>query len=363
MSSLILLKPYLDQPNFRHALRDIAWPYRASLGLSLDIDELGLVCPDVVEAATWLENNYEGMGPFFLAEASPIEFKRAGQDLPYRTRVGFGYYQDVLIELAEPGAGDTVFSTHLDPGGAITIHHVGYFARGKKLRIGDTSYVDVMAEAGHKAPSWHAKVFGGVTAHITIYDTYAQAENVAIEFLDYRVAGIAVDYPRRAGEFFARWQKKHGPRIWEIPGGSDEPFRWQWSFHAARVFPRSAEELWPWVTDPALMSQWMGGVVTGPPVEVGAERRIEMELDDEEAIVITHFRSVQAPIAWVAESTERNDLFRKSHMGMTLTGDGDGTRIVWHVNFIAEASFQALELAEDGDEWMEKSLARLSRLV
>jgi hypothetical protein len=279
----------------------LAAPYRKTLGLAPDLNELGLVCPDIVEAATSLEKNYKGMGPFFLSEASPVEFKENGHDVPYRTRVGFGYYQDVLLELAEPGAGDDIFATHLDPGGEITVHHMGYFARGPKLRIGSTSFADVMAAHGHPKPKWNAKVFAGVTAIITVFDTYADADGLGIEFLDYRILGIPVDYPRSAGDFLAKLQIKFGPRVLTLPGPAGSPFKAQWSFHSARTFPKTPAELWPWVTDPALMSKWMGGTVTGPAA-VGGQRSIEMTLEHHHTVVTDVYRTVTPPTMWEAET-------------------------------------------------------------
>jgi uncharacterized protein YndB with AHSA1/START domain len=363
MPSLILLKDFLKKPDFRSALREIAAPFRTSLGLSLNVDELGLVCPDIVEAATWLENEFEGMGPFMLSEASPMEFKRDGVVIPYRTRVGFGYYQDVLLEHAEPGAGDTVFSTHLDPHGETTIHHTGYFARGPELSIGPFSYAKILAESGYAAPAWNAKVFAGITAIITIYDTYQAMDGVALEFLDYRLGGLPVDYPRRFSDLTASFQIKHGPRVLKLPGPSNNVFKPQWSFHAVKIFPQPPEFLWPWVTDPDLMSQWMGGVVTGPTAAPGAQRRLELALGGEQAVVVDEYRAVQAPLLWQAESMKENGLFSQSQSGMTLTEEGSGTRLVWEVNFLPEATFRGLELAELGDKWMEESLERLSRFM
>jgi uncharacterized protein YndB with AHSA1/START domain len=363
MPSLLLLKDFLEKSDFRKALREIAAPFRSSLGLSLDVDELGLVCPDVVEAATWLESEFEGMGPFMLSEASPLEFKRDGVVIPYRTRVGFGYYQDVLLELAEPGAGDTVFSTHLDPGGETTIHHTGYFARGPELSIGPFSYAKILADSGFAAPTWNAKVFGGVTAVITIYDTYKAMDGVALEFLDYRLAGVAVDYPRRFADLVANFQIKHGPRVLELPGASGNVFKPQWSFHAVKLLSRPPDYVWPWVSDPDLMTQWMGGVVTGPIAEPGAERRLELELGGEQAVVVDKYREVKPPMIWEAESTKENDLFSQSQSVMTLTREAEGTRVVWEVNFVPEATFRGLELAELGDRWMEESLEKLSAIV
>jgi hypothetical protein len=66
---------------------------------------------------------------------------------------------------------------------------------------------------------------------------------------------------------------------------------------------------------------------------------------------------------WEAESLKENDLFSQSQSVMTLTEEGAGTRLVWEVNFVPEATFRGLELAELGDRWMEESLEKLADSV
>ncbi len=364
MPELILLKPYLDAPDFRVALRAIAKDFRASLGLPGDIDELGVVCPDVEVAAAWLQDNY-GAGPFMLAEGAPAKFTQGGDSQLYRTRVGFGYYEDILIELAEPGIGSDIFDTHLDPGGQITIHHLGYFARGKRHKIDGTNYAKAMKKAGFDAPQWTASVFAGITGNVALYKTYAVAENASIEFLDFRLAGLPIPYPRIANELIAKFQVKHGPRLIKIPGPSDEPLKLQWGFHASRVVPgKTPDEVWPWVSDPEKLGEWWGAKVTGGPAAVGTKWQIKVDMngDGESVSMVEELTAVRPPYEWQSKS-KNSDLFSQSETVLTVTDDPQGTRVVWQVSFVPEQSFHGLELADDGDDWMEDSLDRLETMA
>ena len=161
----ILVDAIGDQPEAtsrpHRRRRRIAKGFRDKHGFPVDCDEVGVVCPDVIEAAKYLEDKDPGMGSFVLAEGGPKVFKQDGEERNFRTRVGFGYYQDVLMELAEPGTGSKIFARHLDEAnGKITMHHMGFFARGddlvRKVDGKKRKFRRVLEAAGYDAPKWEA---------------------------------------------------------------------------------------------------------------------------------------------------------------------------------------------------------------
>lgn len=361
--SRIELKPFLDAPDFRLALRSIARDFREELGLPVDVDEIGVVCPDIEATAAWLEETY-GAGPFLLAESAPWRFTDRGTDTRYQTRAGFGYFEDVLIEIAEAGTGSDIFGTHLDPAGAAIIHHLGYFARGKRHTIDGTHFAERMAAQGYAAPTWTAQVFAGVTGNVALYDTRDKLDDCVLEFLDFRLAGLPIPYPRGANELMARLQKKHGPRVLHVPGPSGEGPKLAWTFHSVRVIAgRSPAQIWPWIAETAKFGEWLGGDVSGS-LEVGGQVTIEVDLDGDghADVMIEETTAMRAPYERQSKSLS-SDLFSSSRTVLTLTEDPQGTRVVWQQSFVPEQSFAGLELSESGERWMEQSLDRLTLLA
>lgn len=352
---LVLLDPYLEAPDFRAALRGLAATLRGTLDLPDDLDELGVVCVDVEQAAERIEAL--GGGPFLLAAGAPVSFAEDGAPRQFHTRVGFGFYQGVLIELAEPGTGSEIFASRFDPKGGIAIHHLGYFARGNRHRIGAVRFAERLARLGYARPKWTAHVFGGITVDVSLYDT-SNADGLCLEFLDFRLGGVPIAYPKRAADLVARLRKKHPPRVLNLPGPSDEPLKLRWAFRASRVVPGSPRELWPWVTDSERMSRWLGPVA-GDPVAVGVQRRYRLELQDgQTAEIVERYDQVHEP-GRVASTGVPSVLFSQSASAFTLAAVPGGTELVWEMTFVPEATFHGLELAEEGDDWMEDSLERL----
>lgn len=369
MAELRFLDDYLQQADFQAALRTLAPDFRRNLGLPDNIDELGLVCSDVVEAADYLQQTYPGMGTFMLAEGSPVKFSNGGEEVQYRTRVGFAYYQDVLLELAEAGTGSDIFSTHLDPGGRITLHHMGFFSRGDEHRIGGTKYAPRLAEMGYAAPEWTARVLAGLTVHVAIYETYDAADNLSLEFLDFRLAGLPINYPKAGGEAFGRFQNKVGPRVLYLPGPGDDGAKMQWSLHRVVQLKATPERVWEACTDPTQLARWWDAEVTvqkegvGGPDGQGTVRRVKTTLgkhDIDSTQTITE--SVHPMLLrYTADDT---GVFDTMEAVMTITHDESGTtELVWQVSFVPEDWLTGIPLVEKGDDWMEAALDRLADLV
>jgi hypothetical protein len=228
MPPSLFLEDYLGYPDLGKSLTVLAGNLAESLPLPPSVQEIGLVCPSVLEAAQFLEKNYPGMKTFFLGTGSPTHFAENGKEIPFTTRVGFGFYKGVLFELAEPGIGSEIFAQTDISSGKIMINHLGYFAHGPELiwknNNQSVSYTQVMQRA--QIPKRVDGILSllGITAHINIYETMHLTHGVEIEFLDFRLfspTGPAINYPSGLVAFLGWWQKHIGPRFLQMK--ADQP--------------------------------------------------------------------------------------------------------------------------------------------
>jgi len=225
-AGLIHLDDFLRSPEFPKNLLQLTEPLGTELGLRSRVDELGVVCHDVPRLVRELEAGYEGMGPFFMGEGSPTEFEEDGKLVAYKSRVAFGYYRGLLIELAEPGHGSDLFQRAYDPSQA-TIHHLGFFARDDELyrREGgvQVGFRERLKGAGFVP---HVRALVGVLGffgRVTIFDTPLATRGVDIEFLDFRFFsrnGIKVSLPPWLIALTARAQRFFGHPVLELPSRS-----------------------------------------------------------------------------------------------------------------------------------------------
>ena len=216
----LFLEDYLDRPDFAEALSVLAGNVNSTAKLPARVQEIGLVCQSVLLASQHLENKYPGMKIFFLGEGSPVVFIENGKEIPFTTRVGFGYYKGVILELAEPGIGSTIFSQTDISSGKIMINHLGFFARGENLIRKDgansIAYADVMRKAGFSERIDAVLDIKGMIGHIHIFETMKETFGVEIEFLDFRLfspKGIAINYPYNIVGLLGWYQKAIGPRF------------------------------------------------------------------------------------------------------------------------------------------------------
>lgn len=220
---LVYLDEYLDSADFPDNLRQLTAPLGGALGLSSAVDELGVVCADVPLLVQKLESKYERMGPFFMGEGSPARFIEDEKDIAYSTRVAFGYYRGVLIELAEPGHGSDLFNRAHDPARA-TIHHLGFFARGAELSRKEggqpVQFLERLRANGHVPHVKALVAVLGFFGNVTIFDTARATNGVDIEFLDFRILaeqGIKVSLPAWLVAATARLQRAIGKPILQLP--------------------------------------------------------------------------------------------------------------------------------------------------
>jgi hypothetical protein len=199
---------------------------RKTLELLGKPDEVGVVCKDVEKTADYLRKTYRdnGMHPFFLGKGSPAEFFEydEAESKKYTTRIGFGFFRETLIELAEPGTGSDLFSTVFEPN-QIIVHHLGFYARGDNLeRPSDsecTYFADWFASAGIRLRLRALVSVFGFEGRVTIYDTAPFTDGIDIEFLDFRLLakdGPEVGLSPLLVSAVAEEQILVGPRVLEL---------------------------------------------------------------------------------------------------------------------------------------------------
>jgi len=373
---LYFLDDYLDQPDFKVALRALAKDFRKDVGFPIDCDEVGVVCPDVVEAANYLQDKYPGMGPFFLGEGGPAVFEQGGQERPYRTRVGFGYYQDVLIELAEPGEGSKIFDTHLDKeNGRITMHHMGFFARGDDLKIRidgkRRKFRKLLKDAGYDAPRWEAKVaIAGVVSRVTIYKTYDKADNLAMEFLDFRLLGehgIKTKMPRGPMELLAKFQISHGPRVLVLPGPGDGGKKTHYLTWKKQL-KGTPDQVWPLVIIPQFMGKWADAELSmiqpgegGRPDRPGMIRQAVVKVAGIKNVILEQIDETDQP-HFIAYHSFKGGYVENQAAEMTLKEKDGGTEFVWKVQFQPQVWGTGLFIKDAVDKGTKKSLDALATL-
>ena len=222
--ALIYLDDYLRAPDFPDNLSALALPLGADIALPQRVDELGVVCADVPALVHELESTYRDMGPFFMGQGAPNEFDEDGRSVHYETRVAFGYYRGLLIELAEPGTGSDLFRRVLDPSRS-TIHHLGYFARGHELEREDGNatigYAARLKQRGYEPHVLAVVGVLGFFGNVTIFDTGSVTRGVDIEFLDFRAFsrnGLKISLPPWLIALGARFERFIGQPVLKLPG-------------------------------------------------------------------------------------------------------------------------------------------------
>ncbi len=111
---------------FLRSVQELCTDMRERFGLP-QIQQLGLVVPSVEQSAQELEAR--GIGPFFIAKGAPVFWKERGVFRSFEGKIGLAYYQDVQLELLEPGQGSDFYRNALDPQGRIVVHHIGFLVQ------------------------------------------------------------------------------------------------------------------------------------------------------------------------------------------------------------------------------------------
>ncbi len=147
------------------------------------IHQLGLAVPDIVEAAKRLEKC--GVGPFFIAEDGLDMWIERGESRHFHGKMGIGYIGDYELELLEEGSGSTFYSEFFRDDGGIALHHVGFLDHGVDEKVLE------MNEAGIDTGVRGRIKLGLLTIDFAYMDARAET-GLYVEFLDYRLAGVAI---------------------------------------------------------------------------------------------------------------------------------------------------------------------------
>jgi len=147
------------------------------------IHQLGLAVPDVVEASRRLEK--AGVGPFFIAEDDLDMWVERGEPGRFHGKMGIGYLGDYELELLEAGVGSTFYSEFFRDDGGIALHHVGFLDHGVDQRV------LMMNRAGIETGVRGRIKLGLLTIDFAYMDAREET-GLYVEFLDYRLAGIAI---------------------------------------------------------------------------------------------------------------------------------------------------------------------------
>ncbi|TFG38228.1 MAG: hypothetical protein E4H39_00795 [Syntrophobacterales bacterium] len=199
---MIYLADLLRNDRFGDAVSDLAGNFRVKHGLP-KIHQVGLVVSDVEAAAAELEKS--GMGPFFIAAGSPVSWLERGEQKDFQGKLGIAYHHNVELELLEAGKGSDFYRQSLDPGGEITVQHLGFLVPD----------VDVWAEnlAASGYPVWvRGKLKSGPsTADFAYMDTVNDA-GIVIEFISWKMMGIRIRIPPSIYHALGRLEKLSGKR-------------------------------------------------------------------------------------------------------------------------------------------------------
>jgi len=199
---MVFLGDVLNATDFSQAVDGLAREFRDQHELPA-IHQLGLTVPDVQDAARDLEA--KGIGPFFIANGSPVFWREQGQVRSIRGKMGLAHHRGFELELLEPTEGSDFYRQSLDPAGGIVVQHLG-------LLVQDVDeWADRLAAAG--SPVWiRGKLkIGPATADFAYMDTVKEA-GLIVEFISWRIFGRTFSPPAVLYHAAGRLEKWLGKR-------------------------------------------------------------------------------------------------------------------------------------------------------
>ncbi len=199
---MILLDDLLEAEDFCQAVENLAYDFRHALGLP-KIHQLGLVVPDVEDAAARLEAR--GIGPFFISQGSPVFWRERGQEGEFQGKMGLACHQGVELELLEPGTGSEFYRQSLDPEGRSVAQHLGHVVDNVDEWAGRLEAAGI--------PLWirGQLKLGPVSSDFAYMDSVDQA-GVVVEFICWRLFGRSFRPPAAVFHTVGRLEKWSGKR-------------------------------------------------------------------------------------------------------------------------------------------------------
>jgi len=192
----------LQAKDFRTAVDEIGKDFRARFALPA-IHQLGLVVPDVEQAADELES--KGLGPFFIVNGSVDVWQERGDEKGFAGKMGLAGYKGYEIELLEPGDGSDFYSRCVDSGGRPVVQHLGFMVNDVDI------WASVLSQAG--CPVWVKGDMGvwPVRTRFAYMDTVKES-GIIMEFINWSVFGVTFQPPMLLYRGLAGLEKRTGVR-------------------------------------------------------------------------------------------------------------------------------------------------------
>jgi hypothetical protein len=196
---MVFFENLWNAQDLNEAVNDLAREFREAHELP-PIYQLGLVVPDVEEAAGGLEA--QGVGPFFIAHGAPVFWRERGAERDIRGKLGLAHHQNLELELLEPVQGSDFYRPH--PQGKTLVHHLG-------LLVQDVDqWSDRLSAQGGALWVRGRLNMGPVNINFAYMDTVEEA-GLVIEFISWHVLGRAFRPPvglLKAGGRLEKWTGK-----------------------------------------------------------------------------------------------------------------------------------------------------------
>jgi hypothetical protein len=192
----------LEADNFTLAVSRLAKDFRDKYELPL-IHQLGIVVPDVEEAAAVLEA--KGMGPFFISSLKPVFWNERRKPGNFTGKVGIAYHKGFEVELLEPGEGSTFYKACVDPDCSMVVQHLGFLVNNVDLQAAR------LEKDGY--PTWIRGTIRVIPASVEFayMDTVAEA-GLVLEFISWKLMGLPFRIPQALFHAVGHMEKAMGIR-------------------------------------------------------------------------------------------------------------------------------------------------------
>ncbi|HON39118.1 MAG: VOC family protein [Desulfomonilia bacterium] len=177
---MILFQDLLAGGDLSVSARKLAGDFKQRFALP-EVHQLGLVVPDVEDAARELEA--KGIGPFFIAGGSPDFWYERGEPRKFTGKMGLAVCDGLEIELLEPGTGSDFYAQSVDKEGRPVVQHLGFLVSDVDI------WASVLAQAGY--PVWvKGRLSAWPTSTRFAYMDTVRDAGLVIEFISWRLLGL-----------------------------------------------------------------------------------------------------------------------------------------------------------------------------
>lgn len=199
---MILLDDLMKEDDFAGAVGELAADFRKRFALPV-VHQLGIVVPDVEEAARELED--KGIGPFFIAGGDTDFWRERYEPRRFTGKLGMAGFKGFELELLEAGSGSDFYRQCIDSQCRPVVQHLGFLVQDV-----DT-WASILSQAGY--PVWVRGKLSAFpsSANFAYMDTVRDA-GLVIEFICWKLLGARLTPPFSAYHAMGRIQKLSGKR-------------------------------------------------------------------------------------------------------------------------------------------------------